>query len=88
MITDDERRKIVDERKKLNLCDGNCNACPIVNHPNNRMITRILNVLYNKNPDIYVDVEYRCPNLTVCFNCHIDDFVHRDGCHLGDQDEK
>lgn len=88
MITDDERRKMVDERKKLNLCDGDCNKCPIVHHPNNRMITRILNVLYNKNPDIYVDVEYRCPNLTCCFNCHIDDFVHRDGCRLGDQDEK
>ena len=88
MITDDERRKIVDERKKLNLCDGNCNECPIVNHPNNRMITRSLNVLHNKNPDIYEDVECRCPNLTCCFNCRIDDFVHCDGCHLGDQDEK
>ena len=88
MITDDERRKMVDERKKLNLCDGDCNKCPIVHHPNNRMITRILNVLHNKNPDIYEDVEYRCPNLTGCFNCHIDDFVHNDGCHLGDQDEK
>lgn len=86
MITDDERRKIIDEREKLNLCDGKCNTCPIVNHPNNRMVTRILNVLYNKNPDIYVDVEYRCPNLTCCFNCHIDDFVHCGGCHLGDQD--
>lgn len=84
MITDDERRKMVDERKKLNLCDSNCNECPIVNHPNNRMITRILNVLYNKNPDIYADVKYRCPNLTGCFNCHIDDFVHCDGCHLDD----
>ncbi len=40
MITDDERRKMVDEKEKLN------------------------------------------------FNYHIDDFVHRDGCHLGDQDEK
>ncbi len=33
MITDDGRQKMVDERTKLNLCDGNCNEC--------RLMTRV-----------------------------------------------
>ena len=66
---------------KQGLCDGKCNECPIVNHPNNRMVTRILNELRDKfGPDAYAIVEGHCPNLTVCYDCRIDDFCHNEGC--------
>jgi len=69
------------DRKKL--CDENCNACPIISHPNNRMITKILNTLLeNLGSDVYSTVENYCPNLTVCYNCRIDDFCHIENCEL------
>jgi hypothetical protein len=68
-------------------CNGDCNRCPIVNHPNSRMLTRILNELYAKFGDgVYKVVQGNCPNLTVCYNCRIDDFCHIEGCGLGGND--
>ena len=67
----------------MKLCDNDCNNCPIIGHPNSRMITKILNELYDKFGDgVYEVVEEACPNLTVCYNCRIDDFCHVEGCEL------
>ena len=64
-------------------CDEDCNHCPIVNHKNNRMITKILNELYNKfGEGVYQIVQKNCPNLTVCYDCRIDDFCHLSECKL------
>lgn len=83
------RKKLIKEREELNLCDGDCNHCPIINHRNSRMITRILNIIHNRYPDIYIEVEYRCPNLTCCYDCKIDDFCHTEkGCKLGIKNEE
>ena len=70
------------EREELNLCDSDCNNCPIILHPNSRMVTRILNLLHTKHPDIYKTVQDYCPNLTVCPDCRIDDFTHVESCKL------
>jgi hypothetical protein len=67
---------------KKNLCDKDCNNCPIINHPNSKVLTVILNKIYDKHSDIYKIVNDYCPNLTVCYDCRIDDFVHMDGCKL------
>jgi hypothetical protein len=67
------------------LCDRNCNECPIINHPNARMITAIFNRLINKYDlfdEVYDVVQNLCPNLTVCYDCRIDDFCHSQGCNL------
>ena len=65
------------------LCDRNCNDCPFMVHPNGRMITKILNQLHNKfGNEVYVVVETLCSNLTCCYDCHIDDFSHMEGCEL------
>lgn len=65
---------------KVELCDKNCNECPIIRHPNSRMLTRVLNELDEKYGD-YGDgvlpvVNNLCPNMTVCYDCRIDDFCH------------
>ena len=65
------------------LCDENCNECPIIMHPNSRMVTKVLNQLLNKFGDeAYHIVQNNCPNLTVCYDCRIDDFCHVKGCEL------
>ena len=72
------------------LCDKQCNECPLINHPNSRMLTAVLNNLMSEIDDcdsgIYgqfvKDVNALCPNLTVCFECRIDDFVHVAGCEF------
>ena len=74
-------------------CDEDCNHCPIILHENSRMITVILNAILNKfGNDVYREVQSRCPNLTGCRDCHIDDFCHIEGCELakaaeGEEDE-
>lgn len=69
----------------MKLCDNNCNNCPIILHPNNRLVTKILNELYDKfGAEVYMAVETKCPNLTVCYDCRIDDFCHVEGCELVD----
>ena len=65
------------------LCDRDCNRCPIVGHPNNRLLTALLNQLHSRfGNEVYRIVETACPNLTVCFDCRVDDFVHVKGCKI------
>jgi hypothetical protein len=65
------------------VCDENCNECPVILHENSKMLTKILNQLYNKfGNGVYEIVENNCPNFTVCFDCKIDDFCHTEGCEL------
>ena len=65
------------------LCDENCNKCPLVNHPNSRMITKILNEAFDKfGNDFYEIVEKNCTNLTCCYDCKIDDFCHIEDCKI------
>jgi hypothetical protein len=67
----------------MGICDNNCNECPVVGHENSRMITKILNLLVNEvGSGIYKTVQENCPNLTVCYDCRIDDFCHMEGCEL------
>lgn len=64
-------------------CDRNCNECPVILHPNSRMLTKVLNELQNKfGDDVYEIVQHNCPNFTVCYDCRIDDFCHFEGCEL------
>jgi hypothetical protein len=71
----------------MRLCNEDCNRCPIVNHPNSRVLTKVLNELYSRFGDgVYGVVQGNCPNLTVCYNCRIDDFCHIEGCELGGND--
>lgn len=65
------------------VCIGDCNNCPIINHPNSRMVTKVLNELLDKfGNGVYGIVENNCPNLTVCYDCGIDDFCHIEGCEI------
>jgi len=67
----------------MKLCDRKCNTCPIVTHPNSRMVTRILNEAYEKfGKEFYDVVQSNCPNLTCCVDCRIDDFCHIEGCMI------
>ena len=67
----------------MELCDRNCNECPVLIHPNNRLVTRVLNDLLDKFGDeVYKIVQGHCPNLTVCYDCRIDDFCHVEGCEI------
>lgn len=67
----------------MKYCDENCNECSIINHKNSRMLTHVLNLLYNKfGDDAYDIIESNCPNMTCCYDCHIDDFCHVEGCKL------
>lgn len=48
-------------------CDGDCNNCPIIGHPNSRVLTSILNELQNKlGNEVYKIVQKHCSNMTVC----------------------
>ena len=71
--------------KEKRPCDGKCNDCPIIQHPNYKLLTKIFNVAYDKFGDEFYDiVQSNCPNMTVCYNCRIDDFTHVEGCDLVD----
>ena len=64
-------------------CNEDCNHCPLVIYPNSRMLTKVLNELHNMFGDgVYKIVQRNCPNLTVCYDCRIDDFCHIEGCAL------
>lgn len=68
---------------KTKLCDKDCNNCPIVCHPNSRLLTAMLNELHDHfGNEVYRIVETLCPNLTVCYDCRIDDFCHFEHCKL------
>ncbi len=71
----------------MELCDRNCNECPIVMHPNSRIVTYVLNKMLNEFGDEFGDevnkiLNDTCPNLTVCPDCRIDDFCHVEGCEI------
>lgn len=71
------------EVKKVKLCDGKCNTCPLLNHPNSKMLTHIFNRLNDKfGNGVYKIVQDKCCNMTVCYNCRIDDFCHLENCEL------
>jgi hypothetical protein len=66
-------------------CDEDCNNCSLLRNDNSRMVTKILNELLNKFGDeVYKIVQSNCPNLTVCYDCRIDDFCHIEGCKLAE----
>ena len=74
--------------KKDRVCDSNCNKCPLLTEPNARMLTKIFNQLYDElGEKVFRIVESNCPNLTCCYDCHIDDFCHLEGCKLIDNEE-
>lgn len=67
----------------MQLCNRDCNRCPVINHSNSRMLTRVLNELNDKFGDgVYQIVQSNCPNFTVCYDCRIDDFCHDEGCKI------
>ena len=69
--------------KPARFCDEHCNECPVISHPNSRLISVILNEAYEKfGDDFYAIVQKHCPNLTCCADCHIDDFCHQAGCEI------
>jgi len=73
----------------MELCNKDCNNCPIILHPNSRMVSKILNRLLDLYGDgIYSVVEELCPNLTVCYDCRIDDFCHIENCEIIDTDKE
>lgn len=68
---------------KNEFCDENCNECPIMLHENSRMVSLVLNRLLERfGNGVYEIVQSNCPMLTVCKDCHIDDFCHTEGCKI------
>ena len=64
-------------------CDSDCNNCLLLTSKNSRQLTMILNLIYGKfGKEAYLIIQNNCPNLTVCSDCHIDDFCHIEGCVL------
>jgi hypothetical protein len=56
----------------MKLCDEDCNKCPIVIHPNSRMITKVLNEALEKfGDDFYRNRQKDTPSLEVCMNGEI-----------------
>jgi len=69
--------------QKEPFCNGNCNECVLMDHPNAKILTHIFNKSFDKFGDeFYKIVQDHCPNLTVCYDCKIDDFCHDRGCKL------
>ena len=67
----------------MKYCNRNCNECPIIAHPNSRMLTHIFNLLHDEFGSIaYEIIQKNCPNMTVCYDCGIDDFCHIKKCKL------
>jgi len=66
-----------------NLCDEDCNHCPLIIYSNSRMLTRVFNLLYQEFGDEAYDIiQKHCPNLTVCYDCRVDDFDHYNDCKI------
>jgi hypothetical protein len=69
-------------------CDEDCNHCPVILHDNSRMLTKVMNELYDKfGGEALTIINRNCPNMTCCADCHIDDFTHFEGCELIHQEE-
>jgi len=75
-----------DEYKRDNTkrpCNDDCNNCPIILHNNTRMLTRVMNKLYDKFGDeVREIINQNCPNMAVCADCLIDDFIHLEDCEF------
>lgn len=70
----------------MKLCDENCNQCPIIIHPNNRLLTKTFNELFEMfGNEAYKIIQKNCPNMTVCYDCRIDDFCHIENCKIMNQ---
>lgn len=70
----------------MEYCDGDCNHCGVIMHPNSRQLTAVLNALYNRfGNEVYVTVQHMCPNMTCCYDCRLDDFCHVEGCRQSRQ---
>lgn len=64
------------------LCDEDCNHCPLLRHQNGKQLARIMNKIYDIFGDELLKILNHpegCPNLTVCPECHVDDFCHDEG---------
>lgn len=73
----------------MELCNKECNDCPIILHGNSRMVTFILNKLFNRfGGEAYHIIQEECPNLTCCHDCRIDDFCHMERCEILAEVEK
>jgi hypothetical protein len=72
------------KKYKKRYCDEDCNNCPLItSSPNSRQLTAVLERLYDKfGNGVYKIVQEACPNMTVCFDCRIDDFCHIEGCKI------
>lgn len=69
--------------KMKRFCDEDCNNCQLLISNNSRQLTYILNQIFKKFGDeAYKIIQDNCPNLTVCKDCHIDDFCHTENCEL------
>lgn len=80
---------MAEKKRKHYFCDEDCNNCPVILHHNSRQLTVVLNALQNLYGDtVYRTVQHYCPNMTVCFDCRIDDFCHCEECELADEAEK
>ncbi len=80
-LSSESRAKVEPTTKRV--CDENCNQCPIILHPNNRMVTKVLNKLMDEfGGGVYKIVQDNCPSLTVCYDCRQDDFCHYATCTL------
>jgi hypothetical protein len=65
------------------LCDQDCNHCPIINDKNSRQLSLIFNKLLQQlGKKVYKIVQEGCPNMTVCNECRVDDFTHVEGCTI------
>ena len=70
-------------KENIKWCDKKCSECPLIHHPNSRLLSKIFNEAYDKfGDDFYTIVQNYCPNLTCCYDCHIDDFCHLEGCEI------
>ena len=63
-------------------CKIDCNKCLRDNPDLFRQAYMIIATLERKNPNIIKIVNAYCPNLSVCPECQIDDFVHMEGCKI------
>jgi len=66
----------------MELCDRKCNECPLMIHPNARVLTMIFNKAYKKYGKGFYDIIKDCINMSICYDCHIDDFCHHEDCEI------
>jgi len=69
---------------KDRICDEDCNNCALIYENSfTRELTLFLNLSYDKFGDDFLElINKTCPNLSVCVECRVDDFVHVEGCTI------